>query len=268
MQLWETLRSVAIALAAAGERETAVRLLDSADAAPVARGLAPIEQALLARVLPDRPPAGAGESLEALSRLATDALAAWRGEEPVVVASAAAAGVFRRDGPLWTLSFAGAEVRMPHLKGLSDLATLLANPGREIHCLELAGDGAGAGAGGGDLGEVVDARGREAYRARVDELQAEIEDARRANDPVREERARDELGAIAEALDAAYGLGGRVRRAGDPAERARTAVAWRVRSAVGKIDAENDALARHLRNAVRMGTWCAYEPETPVRWEL
>ena len=107
---------------------------------------------------------------------------------------------------------------------------------------------------------MVDARGREAYRARVDELQAEIEDARRANDPVREERARDELGAIAEALDAAYGLGGRVRRAGDPAERARTAVAWRVRSAVGKIDAENDALARHLRNAVRMGTWCADNP--------
>jgi len=270
VQVWETLRSVAIALATAGERATAVRLLDGADAAPVARGLAPIEQVLLARVLPDRPPAAAGESLEALSRLATDALVAWRGEEPVAVAPVAAAGVFRREGPLWTLSFAGAEVRMPHLKGLSDLATLLANPGREIHCLELAGDGAGAGAGGGggDLGEVVDARGREAYRARVDELQAEIEDARRANDPVREERARDELGAIAEALDATYGLGGRVRRAGDPAERARTAVAWRVRSAVGKIEAEHSALARHLRNTVRMGTWCAYEPETPVKWEL
>ena len=62
VQLWETLRSVAIALAAAGERETAVRLLDGADAAPVARGLAPIEQALLARVLPDRPPAGSARA--------------------------------------------------------------------------------------------------------------------------------------------------------------------------------------------------------------
>ena len=80
VQLWETLRSVAIALAAAGERATAVRLLDGADAAPVARGLAPIEQVLLARVLPDRPvAAAAGESLEALSRLATDALAGVAG---------------------------------------------------------------------------------------------------------------------------------------------------------------------------------------------
>ena len=115
---------------------------------------------------------------------------------------------------------------------------------------------------------MLDERGRDAYRERVDELQAEIEDARRANDPVREERVRDELGAIAEALEAAYGLGGRARRAGDPAERARTTVAWRVRSALAKLEAEHAVLARHLRNAVRMGTWCAYEPETPVRWEL
>ena len=102
----------------------------------------------------------------------------------------------------------------------------------------------------------------------MEELRADIEDARRANDPVREERARDELGTIADALEAAYGLGGRARRTGDPAERARTAVAWRVRSALRKLEAEHAVLARHLRNSVRMGTWCAYEPEAPVRWEL
>jgi hypothetical protein len=153
---------------------------------------------------------------------------------------------------------------MPHLKGFTDLAALLANPGQEIHCLDLAGNGARS----ADLGEVVDAQAREQYRERAEELQAEIEDARRANDPAREEGARDELGQIAEALEAAYGLGGRVRRAGDPAERARTAVAWRIRSALGKLEPEHGQLARHLRNAVRTGTYCVYEPETPVRWEL
>ena len=115
---------------------------------------------------------------------------------------------------------------------------------------------------------MVDARAREQYRERAEDLQAEIEDARRANDPAREERARDELSEIADALEAAYGLGGRVRRAGDPAERARTAVAWRIRSALGKLEPEHGQLARHLRNAVRTGTYCVYEPETPVRWEL
>jgi hypothetical protein len=45
-------------------------------------------------------------------------------------------------------------------------------------------------------------------------------------------------------------------------------VAWRIRSALGKLEAEHAPLARHLRNAVRTGTWCVYAPETPVSWEL
>jgi len=252
VQRWEALRSAAIVLAALGERDTARRLLAGARGSAVARRMAHIERALLDD---DEPPASS-EDLETLTALATRALGS----------PSAATGIatFRRDGSIWTLAYAGREARMPHLKGLTDLATLLANPGREIHCLDLAGDGTG----GGDLGEVVDARAREQYRVRAEELQAEIEDARRAHDPVREEQARDELGEIAEALEAAYGLGGRVRRAGDPAERARTTVAWRIRSALSKLEGEHDQLARHLRNAVRTGTWCVYEPEAPVRWEL
>jgi len=254
VQRWEALRSAAIVLAAFGERETARRLLAGARGSAVARRMAHIERALL----DDDEPAASTEDLESLTELATRAL------RPSAAATPAGAAIFRRDGAVWTLAFAGREARMPHLKGLTDLATLLANPGREIHCLDLAGDGTG----GGDLGEVVDARAREQYRVRAEELQAEIEDARRAHDPVREEQARDELGEIAEALEAAYGLGGRVRRAGDPAERARTTVAWRIRSALSKRDSEHDQLARHLRNAVRTGTWCVYQPEAPVRWEL
>jgi hypothetical protein len=280
VQRWEVLRSAAVALAAAGERETAERLLAGADAARAARVLAPLERALLERVLPGGWPAGEREDLATLTRVAIDALAASQPDAgaataPITptasppptapaVAAAATGAVFRRDGRVWTLAFAGREVRMPHLKGLSDLAALLASPGRAIHCLDLAGDGVAT----GDLGEVIDARAREEFRVRAEEVQAEIEAARRANDPVREERARDELSAIAEALEAAYGLGGRPRRAGDPAERARTAVAWRIRSALGKLEEEHEPLARHLRNAVRTGTWCVYEPETPVEWEL
>ena len=267
VQRWEALRSAAIALGAAGDRETALRLLAGAQASLVARALAPLERRLLDRVLGDVEVAAvAPDDLETTSRVAADALArsaSAQATRPQPVAAAAHPAMFRREGSMWRLAFAGSEVTMPHLKGLGDVAVLLARPGDAVHCLELAGS-----AVGGDLGEVVDARAREEYRARAHELQAEIEDARRANDPAREERARDELGEIAEALDAAYGLGGRVRRAGDPAERARTAVAWRIRSALGKLEPEHGQLARHLRNAVRTGTWCVYEPETPVQWQL
>jgi hypothetical protein len=257
VQRWQSLRSAAVALAAAGRDDVARRLLDGAEHAREARGTAAVERVLLARVLPDRAPGAIGEDLETLTRLAVGALS-----EPAP--SRVDGAVFRREGAVWTMAFAGTEVRMPHLKGLGDLATLLAQPGREVHCGELVGDESGQ----GDLGEVVDARGREAFRRRVEELREEIASAAAANDPVREERARDELSAIAEELDAAYGLGGRPRRAGDPAERARTAVAWRVRSALSKLDDEHAALARHLRKAVRTGTWCVYDPETPVEWEL
>jgi hypothetical protein len=186
--------------------------------------------------------------------------------------------IFRRAGSLWELGFGGTVVHMPDLKGLGDLATLLASPGREMHALELSGAPASgprdAGTSGsldglaGDLGDVIDAPARAAYRARVDELLDEIEDARRTHDPVRAEHAQLELAAIREQLEAAYGLGGRIRRSGDPAERARTTVTARIRAAVRRIETVNPALGLHLRNSVRTGTWCVYEPEMPVTWQL
>ncbi len=58
---------------------------------------------------------------------------------------AAPAEVFRYEGELWRLSYAGSDAHLPDLKGLHDLARLLRAPGEEIHCLELA---AAPGAGG------------------------------------------------------------------------------------------------------------------------
>jgi len=64
------------------------------------------------------------------------------------------------------------------------------------------------------------------------------------------------------------GLGGRARRLGDPAERARKTVSWRLRSTLDRIDQAHPALGRHLRQSVRMGTFCSYEPDPPVRWDV
>jgi hypothetical protein len=194
-------------------------------------------------------------------------------------AETAPAARFRRAGSLWELAFADAVVHLPDLKGLADLATLIASPGREIHSLDLAGGHAPGGRDEfraaaelegveGDLGEVIDARARVAYRARAEELLAEVEDARVARDPVRSERAQAELAAIHDQLEAAYGLGGRVRRSGNPAERARSAVTARIRAAIRRVESAHPALGRHLKNSVRTGTWCVYAPEAAVSWEL
>ena len=42
----------------------------------------------------------------------------------------------------------------------------------------------------------------------------------------------------------------------------------RIRLTIGRIEREHADLGRHLTNAVRTGTYCAYEPESPMRWKL
>jgi hypothetical protein len=174
--------------------------------------------------------------------------------------------VFRREGEFWTISFGGAVARLKDSKGLRDIAVLIGSPGREFAALDLVARDAGDEVPReGDAGAVLDDRARTAYKARIAELQAEIDDAA---DPMRTTSAREELDALAAQLASAYGLGGRARRAGDPAERARKAVAERIRDAIAKIGREHPALGRHLKASIRTGAFCGYAPERPTAWQI
>ncbi|MGH7384284.1 MAG: hypothetical protein ACREKG_03810 [Candidatus Rokuibacteriota bacterium] len=172
--------------------------------------------------------------------------------------------VFRREGAFWTLAFEGLVAQLTEVKGFHDLVTLLAQPHKEIHCLELAGRTAEP---RGDA-PLLDERARRELTARARELQDEIDEAEARKDRVRAERARAELDQIVTALSQALGLGGRPRRLGSAAERARTAVTWRIRNAIRKVATAHPALGRHLEHGVRTGTYCAYSPERPVEWEI
>jgi TolB-like protein/tetratricopeptide (TPR) repeat protein len=180
------------------------------------------------------------------------------------VAAERARAVFRAEGELWTLAFDGLAVQLTEAKGFHDLRELLAKPDARIHCLELAGRTAEP--RGDD--PVLDARARRELTSRARELQEEIDAAEALHDLGRAERAREELDGIVTALAGALGLGGRPRRLGSAAERARTAVTWRIRNAIRKIATAHPVLGRHLENAVRTGTYCAYSPDRPVDWAL
>jgi TolB-like protein/tetratricopeptide (TPR) repeat protein len=169
---------------------------------------------------------------------------------------------FRKEGDVWMLAFDGVSVQLTHQKGFADLARLLQHPGIEVHCLELA-DRPAETTGTAD---VLDERARREIQARARELQGEIDDADEAHDLARADRAREELDRIVEILSGALGLGGRSRALGSVAERARSAVTWRIRSGIKKIGHAHPRLGRHLENAVRTGTFCAYQPETAVEW--
>lgn len=172
--------------------------------------------------------------------------------------------VFRKDAELWTLAFDGLTVQLTEAKGFHDLVELLARPDVRVHCLELGGRAAEP---RGDA-PMLDVRARGELAARARELQEEIDAAEGSNDPVRAEHAREELDRIVEGLSGALGLGGRTRRLGSAAERARTAVTWRIRNAIRKIAAVHPGLGRHLENAVRTGTYCTYAPDKPIDWAL
>jgi len=171
------------------------------------------------------------------------------------------------EGDVWTLRYEGDAVRLRDSRGLRFIATLLADPGRELHVLDLV-----APAGGrlvvADSGAAIDPAARDAYRRRVEELRLVIDDAQAGGDPEREAQAREELEFIARELAAAYGLRGTARRLDDPAERARKAVTNRIRDALARIDANQPALGRHLRASIRTGAFCSYQPERPVAWEV
>jgi TolB-like protein len=163
----------------------------------------------------------------------------------------------------WMAEFAGERALLPALKGLSDIRTLLERPETELHCLDLAGRDAG------ESGEaVLDDRGRMLIKARIRDLQEDLAEAEDANDLGRAERVRAERDTLVDALAAALGLGGRARRLGDDAEKARTAVTWRIRHAIRRIEAAHPGLGRHLANSVRTGTFCVYRPEAPVAWSF
>lgn len=200
------------------------------------------------------------------------------GGHPASSAGAADERAFCRDGDVWRLRYEGVTATLKDSKGLRDLARLLTTPGEPVHVSELiagspsprqrsAAPEDGLTSTTGPVGDpVLDRAARDAYRRRIEDLREEIADAERCNDPARETRAREELDLLTAELGRAFGLGGRPRTLGDPVERARKAVAARIREAITRIGQAHPDLGVHLDRSVRTGTVCVYQPERPLRW--
>ncbi|MEA2218025.1 MAG: hypothetical protein QOJ35_651, partial [Solirubrobacteraceae bacterium] len=209
-----------------------------------------------------------------------------------VPAPAAAPGVpvagavaFYRRGDIWTVGSPGREIQLRHAKGLTHIVRLLVAPHVEFHALDLVAGPQERGAsvavavasgmevrgrGGSDAGPMLDVQAKAAYRARLADQPEEIDEAAAINDPERASRARDELGFLARELAGAVGLGGRDRKTGSDAERARVNVTRAIRTALKRIADHDAVLARTLGGAIRTGTFCAYEPapgDEPA-WDL
>jgi tetratricopeptide (TPR) repeat protein len=188
--------------------------------------------------------------------------------------------VFRREGEYWTVVFDQDAFRLKDTKGLQYLATLLAEPGREFHVLDLVADRSASPAALteagelssrplGDVGAILDPQAKASYKRRLDELDDEIADAESMGDSERAERARSEREFIVRELAAGVGLGGRDRVAASASERARVNVTRAIKAAMDRIREHSPALDAHLTATIRTGTYCSYtpDPRLEVAWQ-
>ena len=211
--------------------------------------------------------AGAGDrtrAAELVRRAARDALIALAEEQ------GRADCLFRREGEYWAVGRPGAVVRLRDSVGMHHLAQLLTDPGREFAAVDLAGSRAGAWLPPTCAGEVLDARAKDEYRRRIEDLRDEIEEAERFGDLGRMGRARTQVQLVARELARAVGLGGRSRIVGSWAERARVNVTRTIRDAMRRIAEQDVWVGHHLVATIRTGTFCRYapDPNVVVRWVL
>ena len=226
-----------------GDREEAQRLIELAAIASADLGLGAIE----------------GSLADLRRRLDATDLPSSPTSQP------RATGVFRRAGAVWELDFGGRQVQLPHARGLSDLAHLLARAGEAVSVLELT-DEPGVAAGGTRGAAALDDRARREIRERLHELDAEEAEAEATGDGERAALAREQRQVLAETVSRDLGLGGRSRRIGDPVERARKTVSTRIRRAIAAVGRAHPELGRHLERSIDTGSWCAYQPPEPVDW--
>ncbi len=238
---------------APGDRDRARALFTSARAVAVELNMPGLIRFADARLAPlGSPDAHTGEAAPAPSQLATAA--------PGLPFS------FVLEGEYWTVRWQETTFRLKDGLGLQYLVRLFADPGREIHVLDLVGERAGAAAGEaidtGDAGELLDEEARRSYKDRLEDLRETLAEAESFGDGARAERARAEMEVLAAELGRAVGLGGRVRRAGGAAERARSAVQRRIKNALERIGEHAPALAAYLARTVKTGNACVFRPES------
>lgn len=198
----------------------------------------------------------------ALEEGARDATASGPSTSPAPPVRAHEPPTFTSEGDVWRLSYGGTVARVSSTRGLALLATLVGQPGQDVHVLDLVHpQGGRERVDTSDDGEVIDAAARDAYRRRATDLAEELEEARAFHDLGRIERLENEIEALTQELSRGLGLGGRVRRGKSAAERARVNVRKRIRDALDRIGRVHPSLGRHLERSVRTGTTCRYDPE-------
>jgi hypothetical protein len=143
---------------------------------------------------------------------------------------------------------------------------LVARPHQSVPALALIGASSDEPIASADTGPMLDRQALRKYRQRLAELDDELDAAAMRGDTARQAERSDERDALIAELKRATGLGGRPRRSGSPAEKARLNVTRTIRHAITDLAARSPELAAHLDESIVTGVSCSYEPNVEITW--
>ena len=176
-------------------------------------------------------------------------------------------------GGIWWVGRDGALTAIRDAKGLHYLRIMLQRPGADIAAIDLSDTVAGhpgTRAADGGVGEMLDKQALSAYRRRLTEIDADLNEARSWADTGKAAKLAAERDALLDQLRVATGLRGPRRVSGSSHERARIAVRKAIAHAIDRIAAADPSLGRLLSDTVSTGAICRYDPDPdrPVQWVL
>jgi hypothetical protein len=178
--------------------------------------------------------------------------------------------VFQKRGQAWVVRYRGKQdfILTPS-KGAAYLHVLLSNPRQFLSAVKMAFQVAHAPQQFilGDAGERSDKEAQTAYRARYQELQEEMAQAKKDNDEATKDRVQGEMASLADELkDRSWG--GRPKKEHSDRDRIRKAVTNAIHRAVEKIGQYDKELAKHLQIQLRCGNNPIYDPNESIDWNL
>ena len=196
---------------------------------------------------------------------------------------------FRLSGEFWTITYEGTTARFKDSKGLRYVAILITRRNEKVFVRDLleAVDGVGEvnvegkllskmndselechGLSVTRLGnavEVLDDNGRKLYEKELTDLERRMAET---NDPSAQVELAEERDTLKRQYAAAAGRTRNPRMFQNPIERMRKSVSNRIAAAVAKINKSLPPLGRHLKNSLRTGMFCSYQPDKDVHWNL
>jgi len=198
---------------------------------------------------------------------------------------------FRRSGDYWEVWFEGEEKTIKDMVGMSYIAYMLDRPdeGIKASSLYLAVTGLPptepkdphkgmtaeqleeqglSGIGLEDVNSMVDPQTVTECNKKIHELEFNITQASESGNALKEQALKKELKTTREYLASATDIRGRPRQTQDADKRIYQAVSKAISRAINELTEKHEALGRHLRNSISLGSFISYKPERPISWQL